>query len=625
LPLDSLHELPFEMTSHIEPATLEPDIMSVIRERWRHILVMGLVFLLVGLIIGVARQARWSATASVVVEDPRQSTLFEASSPQLPERYLQTQIEVLESAAVAQRASELLADGTPSFQLSDDDILMNANVRSREASDLIAVTYTGSSAEEAESGANMIVEAYLELRQSEALASFAAALAQLDASIQEGEDQLDSLDSEIQALLGTAPLRADLDQEYQEVLSRLIALSEAVNVDPDELTLITSQLEAMRTVVEIEGQRPELGALLEEQRLAIGRLSELKTRRNEVAVDAELTGGGVVFQSNARPAERTSPGILLHGALGLAAGLFIGLGFAYGLEIRRRRFKNPFEPELFTRSPLLGAIPEFDTEMETQVPMANAPQSESAEAFRFVMAAVESQLTRLEVTPQRGTALGWGDRVIYVTSTSPEDGRTTLVANMAIAAARSGKRVLALDADFSTQGLTNLLTPGSEHSVGIAEVVVGTASLSSAMRSVSMGGGGDLHLLSRGSDVLSAQDLFGSKEAANLLQTIRHQYDLVLVDSPPFHQVGYATTIARLADRVLVVVTHRSLVSALEELSRRLSLIHSRDLGYVYNRAPVVGELRRIGKHTPQRSLFPISPDPESLKSESPVFENVSD
>lgn len=624
MPLDSFHELPFEMTSHIEPATLEPDIMSVIRERWRHILVMGLAFLLFGLIIGVARQARWIATASVVVEDPRQSTLFEAGSPQLPERYLQTQIEVLESAAVAQRASELLADGTPSLNLSDDDILMNTNVRSREASDLIAVSYTGSSAEEAESGANMIVEAYLELRQSEALASFAAALAQLDASIQESEDQLDSLDSEIQALLGTAPLRADLDQEYQQVLSRLIALSEAVEVDPDELTLISSQLEAMRTVVEIEGQRPELGALLEEQRLAIGRLSELTTRRNEVAVDAELTGGGVVFQSNARPAERTSPGTLLHGALGLAAGLFIGLGFAYGLEIRRRRFKNPFEPALFTHSPLLGAIPEFDTEMETQVPMANAPQSESAEAFRFVMAAVESQLTRLEMTPQRGTALGWGDRVIYVTSTSPGDGRTTLVANMAIAAARSGKRVLALDADFATQGLTNILAPGTEHSVGIAEVVVGTSSLTSAMRPISMGGG-DLHLLSRGSDVLSAQDLFGSKEAATLLQTIRHQYDLVLVDSPPFHQVGYATTLARLADRVLVVVTHRSLVSALEELSRRLSLIHGRDIGYVYNRAPVVGELRRIGKHTPEPSLFPISPQREPLTSESPVFENVRD
>ena len=624
MPLDSLHELPFEMTSHIEPATLEPDIMSVIRERWRHILVMGLAFLLFGLIIGVARQARWIATASVVVEDPRQSTLFEAGSPQLPERYLQTQIEVLESAAVAQRASELLADGTPSLNLSDDDILMNTNVRSREASDLIAVSYTGSSAEEAESGANMIVEAYLELRQSEALASFAAALAQLDASIQESEDQLDSLDSEIQALLGTAPLRADLDQEYQQVLSRLIALSEAVEVDPDELTLISSQLEAMRTVVEIEGQRPELGALLEEQRLAIGRLSELTTRRNEVAVDAELTGGGVVFQSNARPAERTSPGTLLHGALGLAAGLFIGLGFAYGLEIRRRRFKNPFEPALFTHSPLLGAIPEFDTEMETQVPMANAPQSESAEAFRFVMAAVESQLTRLEMTPQRGTALGWGDRVIYVTSTSPGDGRTTLVANMAIAAARSGKRVLALDADFATQGLTNILAPGTEHSVGIAEVVVGTSSLTSAMRPISLGGG-DLHLLSRGSDVLSAQDLFGSKEAATLLQTIRHQYDLVLVDSPPFHQVGYATTLARLADRVLVVVTHRSLVSALEELSRRLSLIHGRDIGYVYNRAPVVGELRRIGKHTPEPSLFPISSQREPLTSESPVFENVRD
>jgi Mrp family chromosome partitioning ATPase len=271
----------------------------------------------------------------------------------------------------------------------------------------------------------------------------------------------------------------------------------------------------------------------------------------------------------------------------------------------------------------LGVVPVFDTGLESQLPVLNTPQSEAAEAFRFVMAAVESQLARPDRMPRATVDHSYGDRVILVTSAATDDGRTTVVANAALAAATSGKRVLVLDADFAELGLTELLLPdyrSEDELVGITEVVVGTRTLGTAIRRVPLDRGTDLHILSRGSDMLSAQDVFGSSEAANLISLARDEYDLVLIDSPPLHEVGYATTLASLADRVIPVVRHRSLVSSLDELRRRLSLVHSRSLGYVYTQAPVSGELRRVGRHAGE-SEFGVVHDIE-LTSE---LERVAD
>ena len=586
------------MTNRYESQVLEPNLWGAIRDRRYHIIAFGIVFAVLGVLAGIGRQTTWSATASVVVEDPRLSTVFEAGSAQQPERYVETQMGVLQSAAVAERASELLASDS-GIELSTDEIIEETIVSSGEFSDLITVTFIGSSPEEAEATANSLVNAYLELRQSQAQAAFSAALDELDLSIQESQTELTALESEIETLLISNPLRADLDARYRETLERLTTLTPEQINDPVLLSAISTQLDSMRTVLEIESQSPELAALVEKQRLAISRLSELESRRSQLAVDAKLAGGGVVFQSTARPAVKTSPGLVVHGLMGLAAGLLIGFALGYGVELRRRRFSSAIEPELVLRAPLLGVVPIFDTGVATPLPVLNTPQSEAAEAFRFVMAAVESQLARPDRTP-RSTENGFGDRVILVTSAAPDDGRTTVVANAALAAAASGKRVMVVDADFAELGLTELFMPDYEYgddNVGLTEVVVGSRTLATAVKRFPLERGTDLDVLSRGSDMLSAQDVFGSSEVANLIAEARKDYDLVFIDSPPLHEVGYATTLARLADRVIPVVRHRSLVSSLDELRRRLALVHSRSLGYVYTKAPISGELRRAGKH----------------------------
>lgn len=596
------------MTSESDFYGLEPDLFGVIRDRWLLIVGLAVVFGIVGLLVGSTRPDEYSSVASVVVEDPQTSAIFESASSSKPERYLETQIGIIRSPAVAERASELLAEGSPPIELDPEDILVGSSVSSQEASDLISVAFTAGEPETAEKTADAIITAYLELRTSEAIAGFTSALDQLDQSIVQAQTDLEDLKGGIEDVRGIDVL--GLQSQAEAALSRLVELQESDEVDLDAIAAITEQLRGFETIYRLESLRPELTALLEEQRLAQSRLSNLLTRRNEVAVDAELAGGGFVFKTQATPGERSNANARAFAAIAAAIGLMIGMALAYSLASWRRRISSPSQPESILQAPALGSIPDFDVILASPLPVANAPRTRAAEAFRFVMAAVESQLFG-----SGGATRGARQRMVLVTSAGSQDGRSTLVANVAVASARSGRRVLVIDADFETQELSRILMPEVDRSRGITEIVIGAMTSEAAIKAVPIIPGIELHLLSQGSDLMGAQDIFGSHEAAELFDSLRDQYDLILVDSPPLPTVGYATTLARLADRVLIVVRHRTQVARLEELRQRLTLIQSRKVGFVYNRAPSGGEVRRPIRATTQ---------PEETTSSEPESEVAS-
>ena len=85
-----------------------------------------------------------------------------------------------------------------------------------------------------------------------------------------------------------------------------------------------------------------------------------------------------------------------------------------------------------------------------------------------------------------------------------------------------------------------------------------------------------------------------------MIQQIEDQYDLVLIDAPPVLRLAHSGTVVRLADRVMIVVAHRSDITVAEELQRYLNVVGVPVLGYVYNFAPLRREmLGRSGSSTP--------------------------
>jgi capsular exopolysaccharide synthesis family protein len=268
-------------------------------------------------------------------------------------------------------------------------------------------------------------------------------------------------------------------------------------------------------------------------------------------------------------------------AVALVVGLFGGVGLAYLLASRSRVFHDRMEPELILEAPLLADIPDFAQEgLTTLLPVRDEPRSASAEAFRFAAASLELKMNRQDV------------KSLAIISPTLGAGKSTVLANIALAAVRQGNKVLLIDADFGNQALTTLLA-GDEgtREPGLTDVMSGGLTISQAIRSIEVGPDLLISLLSRGRQPVAAADLLRSEGARTLFTTAKEEYDMVLVDAPPLLQVAYASTIAGLVDAVLVLVAHEGSAAQLEEAYARLGLIGVSSLGYVYNSSPLRREM----------------------------------
>jgi Mrp family chromosome partitioning ATPase/capsular polysaccharide biosynthesis protein len=578
-----------ELASPLEPTALS----AAWRYRWL-VLFVVIVFAAAGVLLALARPPEFIATASLVVQDPRLAG-FTEEIRQDPERYVANQVAILTSAAVAQRAAELATEQLPTAGLTARDFLDNTEIGAQQESDLIVIRFfAADNPTTAQVGANALALAYQDVRRQEALSSAAAALERVDLSLERIDEELPQLAGRIEDVRGASETRQQLDQQFEEAMARLVELqAQRQELSPAEegelaairaaLSDLEQQFQTLETVTGLEEQRnPDLRALLEEQSSAIERRAELRARRDQIVVDAELVGGGVALFSPAQSSTASRGAALRTAAVAVVFGLLAGLALAYFLALRRRVFADRVEPELLLGAPLLAEIPNFREEgVASPVPVRVAPASASAEAFRFAAASLEIRMNRAKA------------KILVLVSGVLGEGKSTVLANTAMAAARQGSRVLAVDADFGNQNLTELLLGTTVADVGLTEAVADQVPLGRALQRVPVTEGASLSLLSRGRQPVVAPEFFRSEATARLFEMLRDEFDLVLVDTPPLLQVAYASTLVGYAEAVAVVVEHGSPVSHLEEVIDRLWFIGTPVAGYIYNRAPLRPRMTR--------------------------------
>ncbi len=238
--------------------------------------------------------------------------------------------------------------------------------------------------------------------------------------------------------------------------------------------------------------------------------------------------------------------------------------------------------ETFSRFHALGAVPHFEPQSLTvkdsefgqrQIPSrlitVTAKDSLAAESFRSIRSSI---------------MLSSADRqskVIVLTSSFMAEGKSTLSANLAIALAQRGARVLLVDSDLrrstlnkvfgltgSLPGLSNLLSMVDEQDVYVTPVAEVPT----------------LTLLPAGAKPPNPAELLASNRMAELIHRWREEYDHVVIDSAPILMVSDALAVASRADGTVVIVraglTRKKAVSRAFEL---LSRSNVRILGAVMN------------------------------------------
>lgn len=537
---------------------------------------------------------QWVATATLAVEDPRTSNLFGSVSDIAPERYVQRQAAIVQSRSVAHRAVDLAGEADPPVVVTVDEIVdKGLSVVPADNSGLITLSYTSANPQDAVVVVDAIADAYQEVSREAAAATFSAALDELDSSIIELTGEIASLQDQVQSFRSGDADRTAVQAQYDDAISRLLlyepppatATPEELAASSNRLAEIQLELNTLAAALTQADSDPELQSLIDEQTDARQRLGDLQTVRDQRSVDAQLVSSGVVFYDPAETSEESSIAVLV--IAGFMLGAVIGAAIALPLARRRRRFTSRGEPEQLLGVRLLADVPSFFEErLKTLLPVVDAPVSVSAESFRFVSAAIALQQDR-SVGETRSAAF----RSIIVTSSGIAEGKTVACANIGFAVAFEGSRVLVIDADFGNQALTRLLLGEDAYPEGLTDVIRGTVELSKAIQTVDHGTAGSLDLLARGHYDMAAPDFVSAPETARLLAHLGEIYDLILIDGPPLLRVAYSTTLARLADRALVIVGHGHDMRGADEMRMRLDLVGTPLLGYVYNQAPLRAEM----------------------------------
>jgi capsular exopolysaccharide synthesis family protein len=206
---------------------------------------------------------------------------------------------------------------------------------------------------------------------------------------------------------------------------------------------------------------------------------------------------------------------------------------------------------------------------------ARSPRSAAADAYRALRMNLQFSSIDQEV------------RRLLVTSAGQGDGKTTVAANLGVALAESGQRVLLVDCDLRRPGLHAVF--GLPQSPGLTNSLV-----QGAMDAVpSASGVPGLTVLTAGDPPPNPAEVIASARLRALLERLSGTVDLVVIDSPPVGIVADAAALAANVEGVILVVSAgRTKRDLAQRAKQQLDHVGARVLGAVLNNVKLQGKVR---------------------------------
>jgi polysaccharide biosynthesis transport protein len=311
---------------------------------------------------------------------------------------------------------------------------------------------------------------------------------------------------------------------------------------------------------------------------------ELFTRLQEARIQAGVSATNLDLVDAARPTSiPTKPNWKLYPAIGLGAGLFLGVGFAFMRENLDESIVTTDQVQRIGLLPVLADIPLVrgeDLRSKTgegpapgvdpleQSLLLTRPNAPAAEAYRALRTAIQLSVADNPL------------RVLLITSPLGGDGKTTISYNLAVAFAQHGRKVLLLDSDMRKPSVHTLFRTSKTD--GLSEVLTGSVPFAKAIRQHDYLK--NLYLLPSGTTPPNPAELIDSRRFDALLEEAKSQFDLVIIDSPPVLMVTDPVILSTRTDGTIIVL--RSQKTTRPVLKRAVEVLsHSpgRKLGFVIN------------------------------------------
>lgn len=278
-------------------------------------------------------------------------------------------------------------------------------------------------------------------------------------------------------------------------------------------------------------------------------------------------------QSASVPSQPITPRVPLNVALGALVGLAVGLGIAVLRQVADTKIRSTHDIAQITDRPVIGTIA-FDPDAgKRPLIVHEEPKSPKAESYR----ALRTNLRFMDIENTRHS--------FVVTSSLPSEGKSTTAANIAIALAEQGAKVVLVDGDLRKPKVAT--TMGVDGSVGLTDLLSGRAEPKDVLQ---RWGRGRLYVLPAGRIPPNPSELLGSHTMQQVHDQLLAEHDYVIIDAPPLLLVTDGAVLSELAHgTLLVVASGQTPRSALAGAVAQLQGIGSEVSGIVVTKVPTKG------------------------------------
>lgn len=264
-----------------------------------------------------------------------------------------------------------------------------------------------------------------------------------------------------------------------------------------------------------------------------------RVRETNVTDDLQVANARII-DSAIVPKKPVRPNKKLIMALAFVLTFLLGFALVFLYDMLNATIKTPDDVDHKLGVAMLGLVPLISTgdKSEWAFSMADNADKRFCEAIRTV---------RTSITL---ATMGEPSQVLMITSSVPEEGKSTTVINLASAYTQMDEKVLLIDADMRRPKIANELRL-EKRNIGLSDVINEPQKVADAVQHVARL---NLDVMASGSDCSNPLELLSSSNFVELLQQLRQQYDRIFIDTAPLQSVSDALYLNTLVDASIYIV-----------------------------------------------------------------------
>jgi capsular exopolysaccharide synthesis family protein len=315
--------------------------------------------------------------------------------------------------------------------------------------------------------------------------------------------------------------------------------------------------------------------------------------------ELEVTNASLALKTNIRvthysalPRIPVAPRRVQNILIAFALSLLAGLGLAVFLDYLNNKIETVEDIDRYLGLPALGVIPVCTGAKGRKLlagaqngskELSPASLNASLQSGNVILTQVEASSSLAESYRQLRTAVMLSSaehapRTILVTSSQPTEGKTTTSVNLAISLAQTGASVLLVDADLRRPRAHKIFN--LKNSRGSCNYLAGDSDLSSLIQTALP----NLYVLPAGPLPPNPAELLGSQRMRQMIETLTHNFDYVVIDSPPVASFADGLILSSLVEGVIMVVKAGVTSREMAQRTRaNLQSVGARVLGVVVN------------------------------------------